>query len=128
MSKTMEKNITPEKTDWEMKVGKMKALIENKKFALATSEKTKEMIGKVWFKHPLGQKMDGMFFVDTEGTVFELDFKKEDFIGSMKDENMFFDEFQRLTEECGLKLCSITSDLQKASAIEDNIEKIKNTA
>ena len=123
----MEKNIVPEKTDWEMKLDKMKMLIENKKFALAANEKTKEMIGKAWFKHPLGQKMDGMFFVDAEGTVFELDFKKEDFIGSMKDENMFFDEFQRLAEGCGLKLCSINPDLQKASAIEDDIEKTKDT-
>lgn len=118
----------PEKTDWETKVGKMKALVKNKRFALAPNEKTKEMIGRAWFKHPLGQKMDGMFFIDADGTVFELDFKKEDFIGSAKEENRFFDVFQKLVAESGFELCALEDDLQKASAIEKEMEKFKKAA
>lgn len=118
-----EEELSKEK-DWENKVDKMKKLIENKKFMLASNEKTKEMAGKVWFEQPLKGKMDGMFFVNTDGTVFGLDFRKEDFIGALPGmEKLFLDKMQTLMEKVGFKLCVINSDLQKASDIEDDIRK-----
>lgn len=111
------------------KIEKIKKLIENKRFALAPNEKTKEMKGKAWFKKPLMGRMEGMYFIEEDGTVFELDFKKDDFLGTLPGmENIFLDKIQTIMEKVGLNLCVINSDLQRAANIEEEIEKNKKIA
>lgn len=120
---TREEDLSNEKTENE-RIGKMQKLIENRHFALNANDETKKMIGKAWFKNPLGQKMEGMFYVDEKGDVFELDFKSEDFLGTLPgQENLFLDKIQNLLKKVGLDLCVINADLQRAFDIEKSIKE-----